>query len=598
MTNLRSITADTQRILETLRQIEENPLEMLDSAELLSVISESLRSTVQNVRVLTIAGHLFDLARQLCSELDTTKMLEQILKAGLAFLPADVVSVGLLHGSVIRFRVSRGQSLLPDNYYLELNKGLSGLAIRQQRPVKADNVKDQQWKEIYETQDPMTLSELDVPLMFEDRVLGVLNAEGYRLNAFDDLDEEFLVVLASFTAFYLHYTRAAVVQKSLLEAAQKLQASTNFEQLLRDVLRSSMDLVGATHASIGLIEGENIKFKYTLGPHAESVERFVVAIGRGLVGEAVAQKRILREEDVRMARNYVAQISDTRSEMDVPIIFGDQVIGVLNFESPNISEFAESEEDIAVSFANIASVAIQNLKTHQERLNAASEMALIGDVTTGLLHDVNNQVSLLRAFSFDIQKSDSAQEREDLAQRIRKTSDELLDRTADFSNRYRIDNSEGTSVNLYQVIQDALKNVPQPDNVQVDLQSVLGTINVRAHAEQLREVIRNLIRNSIEAMPNGGKITLTVDQEDQFAVLFVKDQGVGIPRDLWDRVFARDYSTKRTVRGMKSGGIGLWWCNLYMARIGGKIKIADSTDSGPKRGTTFRLEMPLEESEV
>ena len=112
----------------------------------------------------------------------------------------------------------------------------------------------------------------------------------------------------------------------------------------------------------------------------------------------------------------------------------------------------------------------------------------------------------------------------------------------------------------------------------------------RCNPSELKEVIINVINNSIDAMPNGGKIEFKVKTVGEHIIISISDNGEGINKDIKDRIFDPFFTTK----GVKRSGLGLSLSFSIMTRYGGEITV----DSSKKTGTTIDLKMPLAFSET
>ena len=95
---------------------------------------------------------------------------------------------------------------------------------------------------------------------------------------------------------------------------------------------------------------------------------------------------------------------------------------------------------------------------------------------------------------------------------------------------------------------------PSSGNVTIDLACQVWRPKVNASEEQLKQVFYNLVRNGLDAMPNGGTLTIQVGQRSGFVCVEISDTGQGIPCELRDRVFEPFYTTKAPQRGT---GLGL-----------------------------------------
>lgn len=113
---------------------------------------------------------------------------------------------------------------------------------------------------------------------------------------------------------------------------------------------------------------------------------------------------------------------------------------------------------------------------------------------------------------------------------------------------------------------------------------------VRCTPSELREVIVNIINNSIDAMPNGGKIEFSAENSEENVVLSISDNGIGINEEIKDRIFDPFFTTK----GVNGSGLGLSVAFSIVTKNGGEIYI----DSHSDKGATIHIKMPLSSPEA
>ncbi len=142
-----------------------------------------------------------------------------------------------------------------------------------------------------------------------------------------------------------------------------------------------------------------------------------------------------------------------------------------------------------------------------------------------------------------------------------------------------------TSASIAEAINHALTEITIPPHITIQRQGLDTLPPVIAGRRRLALVFHNLIENAIAAMPQGGTITLTGDQQGNWIRVLVQDTGPGIPPELHDTIFQFNYSGRRTAGQM---GFGLWWVKTIMARFGGSVRVL----SDGQHGTTFELRFP------
>jgi two-component system NtrC family sensor kinase len=122
--------------------------------------------------------------------------------------------------------------------------------------------------------------------------------------------------------------------------------------------------------------------------------------------------------------------------------------------------------------------------------------------------------------------------------------------------------------------------------ITLDLEATAGTL-VNGHRNELEQVFFNLGSNALDAMPQGGELTLTTRLlQGQQAEVQVRDTGAGIPQDRLPRIFEPFYTTKEAGKGT---GLGLAICWRIVEEARGSIDVASEVG----RGTTFRVRLPV-----
>ena len=178
---------------------------------------------------------------------------------------------------------------------------------------------------------------------------------------------------------------------------------------------------------------------------------------------------------------------------------------------------------------------------------------------------------------------------QELAKKIRSEVTKALEDR----NRIRswlLDNS--TSIDIHQIILTAHNRVIIPANINQELNVPLNLPKVMGNEIQLADVFYNLIKNAVDAMPNGGKLSInlkTLEEGKQTWIMVqVIDTGVGIPPEEQDKIFEINYTTKP-----EHDGEGLWLTRSYIKRIGGQLFV----NSVLNRETKFTVLLPAFEAQ-
>ncbi len=229
---------------------------------------------------------------------------------------------------------------------------------------------------------------------------------------------------------------------------------------------------------------------------------------------------------------------------------------------------------------------IRDLSQAQEQLVRSQRLAAIGQLAGSVSHELRNPLSVLRSSSYYLrtQLPDAdpkiAKHLNIIEQEIA-SANKIITDLLDFS-RTKPPTLQHTYLNY--LIEEALSRIEVPSTVTVKLELREGLPALKADTFQLEQVLGNLLTNAIQAMPEGGTLTVGTDRLDGRLIATVRDTGAGIQPENLEQVFEPLFTTK--ARGI---GLGLAVCKTLIENHGGTI----SVESAVGEGTTFTLSLPL-----
>jgi two-component system, OmpR family, phosphate regulon sensor histidine kinase PhoR len=157
------------------------------------------------------------------------------------------------------------------------------------------------------------------------------------------------------------------------------------------------------------------------------------------------------------------------------------------------------------------------------------------------------------------------------------------------SGRLRITPASLNAIEAAAAVVSAARIVA-PDSVQIEFDAPAEVSLVSADPEHLRQVLVNLVDNAVKYSPDGGRISLRIEDRDSSVRFAVTDEGIGIPAGEQARVFDKFYRLDPNLtRGVGGTGLGLYICRELVRRMGGRI----SVESSPGEGSTFVVDLPL-----
>jgi signal transduction histidine kinase len=236
---------------------------------------------------------------------------------------------------------------------------------------------------------------------------------------------------------------------------------------------------------------------------------------------------------------------------------------------------------------------LAELQVYQDRCVRAGKLTAVGTITSGIAHEINNPLNNVSITTETLMAELDQLPREEqwkLLQDIyfeTERASEIVKSLLDFT---RDERQELVSLDLAEVIQSThrlAQNELALNNVEFVNLVPAGLPHVRATANQLRQVFLNLFINAVQAMPLGGKLTVTADarSEEARVCVEVRDEGEGIPASVLPHIFDPFFTTKGPGQGT---GLGLSVSWSILRKFGGEIQAT----SEPGKGSVFHVCLP------
>jgi signal transduction histidine kinase len=223
------------------------------------------------------------------------------------------------------------------------------------------------------------------------------------------------------------------------------------------------------------------------------------------------------------------------------------------------------------------------VKEHQGRVVESEKLAGIGRLSAGVAHEINNPLGVILGYAKILRKRSEGKLADDLAVIEEETlrAKDIVEGLLDLSRPLPASEEQVDLRALSEDVVSRLADAKLLDGVRV---SVDGRARAPGHAEKLRQVLVNLLRNAAEAAGSGGQVEVRLAERDGTALVSVEDSGPGIPRERRDRLFEPFFTTKP-----RGTGLGLA-VSRAIARAHGGDLAADAAEAG---GARFALTLPL-----
>ena len=254
---------------------------------------------------------------------------------------------------------------------VRLGEGISGAAAVSREPVFVPDVsKDPRYVSVF----PGVVAELAIPLVHNDRLVGVLNIEGPDAQAFTPAARTTLRILAGHLAVAIDnanlYREArwyAGLLATLYEIGKETASILDLDELLQRVAELVKRVIDYEMFGILLLDEDHqelvLRQAVNFGPGKEKSR---LSVSEGLCGAAVRSKEPILVADVRKDTRYVSLVPETCSELVIPLLHKDRVVGVFDLESPELGRFTERHVKVLMPLASQVAGAIVNARLYDE----------------------------------------------------------------------------------------------------------------------------------------------------------------------------------------------------------------------------------------
>jgi len=547
------------------------------------------------------------------STLDSQEALNVILREAVRVMRASSGSAVLINptSGFLEIVASQGLPSEAGRLKLRVGEGITGWVARTGRAALVSDVRQDAR---YVMVQPDVRSELAVPLEVEGEVRGVLNVDSDRPGAFNTHDQELLQALAVQAAKVIHTTwlyeqlrLKARLFESLVSVGQTINSALNLDDALQVITREACQLMAAKMSSLLLLDDtrEWLDLRASFGAGRAYLRKPRLNMAESLLGTVVRRKKPLQEENVQTSTRYqnlvIARRENLVSLLSVPLLFGGQAIGTLNVYTAETHSFSNEEIRILSALAELSAIAIEKARLYErivdveEHLRQNEKLSALGLLAAEVAHEIRNPLTVMKMLyhSLDLKFPASDPRARDVTVMGQKMDhlNKIVEQILDFA---RSSEPKLSPVDVNQLVEDLgllTRHKLKHQNIELVRLLAPDLPLVMADAVQLEQAFLNLILNATQAMPNGGRLTLTTSvmapargEKTSHVVITFKDNGEGMSIEQQKRAFTSLLNTTKNT----GTGLGLAIVHRVVETHRGQIKLK----SRPGHGTTISLSLP------
>jgi signal transduction histidine kinase len=570
---------------------------------------EELRARYDRLQLLYQVGNVIH------STLEPQEALQLIIKEAVRVMRASSGSAVLINPTdgFLEIHASHGLTAEASALKLRVGEGITGWVARTGMPARVGDVtKDPR----YVMLRPEVRSELAVPLEVNGQVRGVLNVDADRLDAFTPEDQNLFEALAAQAAEVVHNTwlyeqlrLKARLFESLASVSQIINSTLNLDDALNVITREACVLMHAKMSALMLLDDsrEWLDLRASFGASEAYLRKPRLSVEESVLGIIVRRKKPLQVANVQTSTRYqnveVARSEDLVALLSVPLLYTGQVIGTLSVYTGKPYSFSDEEVRILSALAQLSAIAIEKARLYErvvdveEQLRQNEKLSALGLLAAEVAHEIRNPLTVMKMLYHSLDLSFPAGDPRAKDARIIDEKIEHLNTIVEQILAFaRTTEPQLTAVSLNALIEELgllVRHKLKHQNIKLALDLAPTLPAVMGEAGQLEQAFLNIILNAVEAMPEGGLLSITsrivqpsaADSQPTKVTVEFKDTGVGMS----DSQRRKAFTSLLTSTKAKGTGLGLAIVGRIIEVHQGEVQISSCLG----QGTNISIMLPI-----
>jgi len=237
---------------------------------------------------------------------------------------------------------------------------------------------------------------------------------------------------------------------------------------------------------------------------------------------------------------------------------------------------------------------VKQIRISEQQILHSNKMAAVGQLAAGVAHEIRNPLGIIRNSTYLLKKNMNsnpqiANRSIEMIENSVERASSIIDNLLNFS---RLSSDNFSEVNMLEFIKSIIELNRKAMMKQNIIENLVCDPFLKCYinVEALKHILINLVSNAIDAMPDGGSLTIECHADEEIVNISCTDTGFGIDEKDFDKIFNPFYTTKEPGKGT---GLGLFIAYDEVQKIGGDIRVSSSINAG----TTFTVSLPLKEDQ-
>jgi signal transduction histidine kinase len=417
-------------------------------------------------------------------------------------------------------------------------------------------------------------------------------------------------------------------QETLKQSASGMTRIRNLQKLLDLIMQVIIETVGISHVAVYLLDVESKQFVLKAGRNLKEGQMPSIDNKSALITWLQDYRQPLLYEEIKgkaqespnpVFKKLVDEMQILNAAVVVPSLLEDKLLNLLILGEKKSGRIYTSEDlDVFSTLASQAALGIENALLYgnieeqvkqrtkelvevQRQLVQAEKLATVGTLAGGVAHEINNPLTailtnvqmLLVSNKVTSDDRESLQLIEEATKRCRTIVKKLMTYA-----RRPLETTATATIDLLDVVRSVISFLGyqlEQENIKIISEAKEGSYEIEGNRNELEQVLTNLVlnaRDAIKRIKKDGAVHISLFRNNDWINIEIRDEGIGMPKDIIPKVFDPFFTTKEVGRGL---GLGLSICQAIVERHNGIITV----QSEPNRGSRFTIQLPkTEEKDV
>lgn len=568
---------------------------------------------------------LYRVAKTVSQPLDVDEILNKTLKTVLQIMVADGGGIYLMEedGRYLNLKVYKGlsQNFIEVVNKIELGIGISGQAVKLKKPVSMEISK-------YPTSDLVPLLQKEgvkslasAPLLYKGKILGAINIIHRRpytfsqdeLDLFGSIASELGVAIEN-SRLFAELERHNKMLDTLYAIESVVSRSLDLEEIFNVALSKALEVTDTEGGTLYSLDGDVLRLDAFSGLSTEFKEKaYFRKLGEGIPGIAAQLGKPITMDISQFPTPSLLPFLEKEglvSFIGTPLMSKGKVVGAMGMGTSKKRIFTKEDLDLLLSIGNVIGIAVENARLYKESIENLQKLQkayhelqtldkMKDDLISNVSHELKTPLISIKGYGellYDEKLGGLSEEQKKSLEAIIRNADRLtrLINSILFISKLQAGKVEFKfeSLDIKEILKicvDDFKRIMDKKQIQLEI-DIPEIPKILGDKDRFIEVIINLLDNAIKFSPEGGKISIKAQGEEEFLHLIISDNGIGISPDILPKLFTRFYQVDAsTARKFGGTGIGLYITKNIIDAFKGKIWI----ESEVGKGTTVHVLLPV-----